>query len=272
MSPTSLHPNRRPGIPAGPVADHLRALLAAVPGAATVDIARAARVSPKTVKAVLTPGGPMRGLRSGSHGKLMGLVPTDIRVPDSRVVNGHAVKARVASLLGDGWLLSEVAEAAGLTPSTLLVRNLDHVQVGTARRVAHAARLFHGRHPSSALVPEHVVMRQVEALMSQGWERSVIASVAGVSRSTLRHSQGGRKSRQVALRVDRVFQQLRFQVGPSAISMRHARLNGYAPWAAWEAGRMDVLDALPNADAVDDPAWRHAIRDRYGVAETPSAA
>jgi len=111
--------------------------------------------------------------------------------------------------------------------------------------------------------------RRVEALVAQGWPVHLIARAAQLSPSTLMPTHLSTScSMATFTAVGVVFDQWRYQLGPSPRTARHAARRGYLPWQAWD-GRIDDPAATPDLSGLPAPlvaAWLARHRATAGVA------
>lgn len=269
MTPREVRGSR---VPSTAAVTHIRALLQERPGANSADIARAAGVN-RTLIWGITGDPPERtALLRASEAAILAVTPESLRIPSSRTIPGNAARALVADLMGRGWSRARIAEASGLSVTSIYDGQLVRVQLRTltalsmGRAKLLAAETTHHRSGYAARTP---TVRRVEALIAQQWPRKWLAQEVGVDLATLspRAGASGIHSR-TAIAVDALFHRYRNQLGPSAEARQTARRHGYAPWVLWPAGAIDDEAAVPDWSLMDDPAWRRAIEARYSRAAT----
>lgn len=109
-------------------------------------------------------------------------------------------------------------------------------------------------------VPRAGSRRRVEALAVNGWPLKDIARAAGVGSSTLtRRPYSYWIDADTATAVHRIYDQLRYRIGPSEVTRSLARRHGFLPMSAWDRN-IDDPEAIPDLSMVENVAWRAAIR------------
>lgn len=252
--------------PSGPATEWILRVLAQRPGTNSRDFARASKVSMRTVNNLISET-PRPTVYSATYTRIMQTGPSDLTLPNGRVLPGAEARAIIAQLKEMGWGLTEIATASGLSISTLNDKNLSSIQANTLRHLMKAravliSRSSAGAHGARHVVPAFRTIRRVNALMAQGWSTPNLRAISGITQMSLRPQRD-----HVLLssfeRVQTLFESLRYKTGPNEATIRRAKALGYAPWAAWNGDSIDDPDATPDLEFVSCPEWRESIRARY---------
>lgn len=259
---------RSRGKDSAPAIEWITQVLEQRPGAQACDFAYSAGVNRKTIVGLLGPS-PRPSLYSSTYDRIMSTGPEDVKVPRHRIIPGEPAKRIVENLVGKGWMLKEIADAAGIGPRTLNNQNLDNVHAETVYRLLMAKRRLdeknlRGIEGENALALAHSLHRRVEALMVMGWSREEIARRSEVPISTLRTAKP-RVLVSTLKSVKGAYEGMRFTPGGNEVTEHRAKRMGYAPWSAWPGGSIDVEDAVPDWNFIQDVSWRRAIKGRYST-------
>lgn len=232
-----------------------------------LDFARASGVSEKTLRNLMS-GKCSDNLYISTADRIFAVDAGDLRgVVDRTLVPGERTRRIVEALYSRGMTAAQVAEAMGVSTSTIMPTNLDQVYRDTEKRAVHAFRMLGQRSEETGHkpVPGFPLRRRIEALMVLGWPGPEIARAAGVSLSVLSRTgvEGVKVQAETAERLMTVFANLRYREGPSKATANRARKLGYAPWAAWPKGEMGRQDGRPDVSFVTDSQWQSAIRSRW---------
>lgn len=179
------------GTPAGPVRAHLKKLRHS--GATAAWIAQRSGVCERTVRSVLN--GERASLYRGTAQALLDV--TDAPHPSRRRVDPARTVERVHELLERHWPLHAIADAAGLSPATVLDANMSTgVSEQTAAAVERAYRLLGDRDgPGPRPYPA------LAGRIRDYGDRQVAAG-AGVAPTTVRRIKAGMPvTRAAAVRV-----------------------------------------------------------------------
>ncbi len=186
------------------------------------------------------------------------------------LVEANDVRAHVQQLRTCGMGIRRIAEAAGVTRST--VTNLLYgkrnrppsrrVTGDTARRIQGVADVAVTGLAAHALVDSSGSRRRLQALATLGWSTAALARRAGINRQRLdRALTRDRSSAATTLAVAKLYDALWSTTAPPSAAatrtMRVARGRGWVPPLAWD----DEID-LPSAEAHQPAdAARDAERD-----------
>lgn len=183
-------------------------------------------------------------------------------------VDAAAARAKLRKLLrsDESMTVADVARHVGLPRKTVaLVLNSSS---GRMVNVITAATIMAAPSVSSKAGARSVcgvgARRMVEALMTSGWPLATIASVSGVSPSTLSRGNLAHCAPSTVRSVTGAFERLRYTPGTSTSTARRARNAGYAPWHVWDSVIHDP-DALPDVSTLSDPLWVLAIQQRVSA-------
>lgn len=168
------------GVPAGPIRERITMLLDA--GASYLSIARAAGVHERTVRHLHS--GKRPSVYRGTAECIMAV--NDLALSPDRVVDAGPTRERIAKLLANDWRLVDIADHAGLSPTTLLASNLEHgVSLRTEQRVEHVWRSFMGVKGNKARPYPHLTAGVAT------FTRREIAAGADISYSTVDRLRAG---------------------------------------------------------------------------------
>jgi len=162
-------------------------------GATYLSIARAAGVHERTVRHLHS--GKRPSVYRGTAECIMAV--DELALSPDRVVDAGPTRQRIAKLLANDWRLVDIADHAGLSPSTLLASNLEQgVSLRTEQRVEHVWRSFMGVKGNKARAYPELTARVV------GYTRHEIAAGADISPSTVDRLRAGQPiNRDTAERV-----------------------------------------------------------------------
>ena len=168
-----------------------------------------------------------------------------------RYVDADPVRVRLQALAGAGVPLRTLARVSGLSATTLatiLDGTQEHVQRGTAARVAHLSLSTVYSSVSTGHVPRVGAARRVQALLALGWPHEQLGA-AGITNSAQIIGAPGE-----LITVDRwrqvrdVYDALSMTPGPSSSTRARAAKLGYAPPLAWDEDGIDDPNATPERD------------------------
>ena len=168
-----------------------------------------------------------------------------------RYVDADPVRVRLQALAGAGVPLRTLARVSGLSATTLatiLDGTQEHVQRGTAARVAQLSLSTVYASVSTGHVPRVGAARRVQALLALGWPHEQLGA-AGITNSAQIIGAPGE-----LITVDRwrqvrdVYDALSMTPGPSSSTRARAAKLGYAPPLAWDEDGIDDPNATPERD------------------------
>lgn len=166
------------------------------------------------------------------------------------MVDATPVANHIRSLFdnGAGWV--QIATAASTSSATLhaiLNGRITQCRRATAHKILNvkAEEVI----PASRLIDATGTIRRVRALFAMGHTKKAISAASGVEQSTLTEFINAHSTVVTVHTADRVKSALRTlggTRGTSARSLNRARLNGWAPPAAWDDETIDDPAAVPD--------------------------
>lgn len=159
-----------------------------------------------------------------------------------------AVRTHLLELREAGMGIKAIAQAAGVGRS-----RISEIVAGKAQRVTHrVADALLAVTPDQRLqLPPHGVARRLQALNALGYPTRLLAAEVGTTQEVIcDHLRAERKYvlAPTDRRVRDVYDRLCMTPGPSEISAKIARRNGYAPPLAWD----DIDDPNEQPEGVRD--------------------
>jgi hypothetical protein len=174
------------------------------------------------------------------------------------------VQRRIELLVSNGWTVTAIAEAAGISASTLRgARNGDRTRFSAkaAARLS-AVRATLDELPDRPLLSALGTRRRLQALACNGWSTPVLADYTGLHKSMVVKLRCGEAitTRVSAIRAVRdAYEQLSTRQAPAtpaaARSRNEAAARGWAPPGAWAGVDIDDPAAVP-AVRPDTERWR----------------
>ena len=258
-------------------ARHLQTIINLKPDTTRTDLAEAAGVSERTIRAILTGSGPAT-VRASTAGRVLALRAEDIhpRGVDRTPMPLTDCRNWVRIMNQErGWSMAQIAEATGLAPGTLSFSYkkgaCDTVAADVGERIWRAyfytLREPQGKMPQTKRVPH--ARAQIDALRVNGWDIETIAREAGIGKSTIHHIYSGRpKTTRVLNDIEDAYERLKKTKNENGrMTATKAKRQGLAPWYAWPAGRVGHEGYTPNPALIPDPTWRQRVMERYGVTD-----
>ncbi len=171
------------------------------------------------------------------------------------VIDAAPAWAYIDTLTAEGWNLTRIAEASGITDDTLRLR-LPRMHRDRIRAVLAVTReQMYANAPDNAQVPAVGAQRRIQALQTIGWtSRHITGSSCMAGQIMWRGSRDARAGDRAELRltiqagtwrrVRDAYDRLAMEPGPCQRSRKRGAALGWAPPLAWDDDEIDDPKAV----------------------------
>lgn len=122
------------------VAAHISTLLSATPGSSIHDLATISGVTRRTINTLLNPATRRATVYSATASKLLAVTHLPQRTPPATLAAppGRPARRMVEALMAQGFPLTLIAQASGLSATTLSAHNAEHLSADARARITRA--------------------------------------------------------------------------------------------------------------------------------------
>lgn len=170
-----------------------------------------------------------------------------------RRIDATPARRHVEALIGAGFTVRGIAEAAGASPSTIgRLRHPGKLTIHphvAARVLAVTPDDVRRRAAAAAFVPAVGARRRIQALLVLGHRHADLTARLGFSSALVLSHAGQLVSHRTHARVVALYEELWDTPGPSPATAARARCRGYAPPMAWDDDALDDPTATPDLGA-----------------------